>query len=567
MDVRWFTVTVAAGAIVFAAVAFARCRSDDRSGEPPVERIIRVARVIALDDTVDEQADSIAVAHGRIVAVGPWERVAIHAGADTEIVDLRPGIAVPGLVDAHAHLVGQGRISVNLVGTTSVEQIVERVAAEVAQRPAGAWILGRGWDQNDWANTALPDRALLDRIAPDHPVVLTRIDGHAVWANTRALERAGIDRSTTDPDGGRIERRADGEPTGVLVDNAMMAMFATVPAATRTEIREAILAAAAECHRLGLTGIHDAGVTADELAVYRELYRTGELKLRSYAMIGGEGALLDRYVASGPEIGACDGRLTIRCLKLYADGALGSRGAALDAPYADAPSTSGLLTTPPERLDAIVRRAVGAGLQVAVHAIGDRANRLVLDAYEGALRDIGPDDPRLRVEHAQILHVGDIDRLARLRVIASMQPTHLTSDGPWAEARLGPDRMSGAYAWRRILRGGGRIAAGSDFPVERVDPLRGLYAAITRRRTDEPHAGAVYSPDQRMTPEEALRAFTIEAAYAAFQEDRGGSLSPGKWADVTVLPIDPIRDDPERLRTAAVVATIVAGEVVYRKAP
>jgi len=554
-------------ALVLAAAALlSSCRSTQSVKAESADLILRVAKVVSLDTATPPGADAVAVKDGIILAVGAAEDLeARHGRAGTERLDLRPGVAVPGLVDAHCHLSSQGRLllGLDLLGTRSVEEIQARVAEAVKEAGPGAWILGRRWDQNDWPETRFPHARDLDRVAPRNPVYLTRVDGHAAWVNTRALEVSGIDARTRDPEGGLIHRDpGSGRPTGILVDNAMG--LVKRPGPDQAARRKAILEAAAWCHRFGLTGVHDAGVGHVELDLYRELYAEGKLKLRINAMVHGPGPLLNHYLARGPEVGVCNGRLTVRTLKLFADGALGSRGAALLKPYSDEPGNTGLLVTSPRELRKWILAAARAGLQAAVHAIGDRANREVLDAYEAAMKETGNPKARHRLEHAQVLSLQDLPRLAELGVIASMQPTHLTSDMPWARDRLGPERLKGAYAWRRILDSGAHLAGGSDFPVEHVNPLLGLYSAITRRRTDAPGKG-VYGPDQRMSREEALRAFTLEAAYAAFQEHLTGTLTPGKWADITVLPVDPVRCEPEALRAAEVLATLVAGEVVYRK--
>ena len=531
----------------------------------PADLMIRVDRVISLDPDVAPDADALAVRGGQIVEVGRFDEMAAKwCNPGTKVETFRPGVAVPGLVDAHCHLTAQGLMGLDLLGTRSVREVQDRVAQAVRRARPGAWIVGRRWDQNDWPDKRFPTCADLDAVAPHNPVFLTRVDGHAAWVNSLAMRRSGLDAGTRQPEGGIIHRDPKTrQPTGILVDNAMTLIQRPRP--DRAAKRRAILAAAAECHRLGLTGVHDAGVTEDVLELYRELYQAGKLKLRIYAMIGGTGALLDHYLGRGPEIDACNGRLTVRALKLYADGALGSRGAALLEPYSDRPEQSGLLVTTPEALRETAIQAARAGFQVCVHAIGDRANHVVLDAFEAANQDTGQRDARHRVEHAQVLHSDDLPRFARLGVLASMQPTHLTSDMPWARERLGPERIGGAYAWRRLLDSGARIAGGSDFPIEHVNPLFGLYSAITRRRVDEPGPG-VYGADQCMTPEEALRAFSSEAAYFSFQESRTGTLSPGKQADITILPVNPLTCHPETLRSARVVATLVGGEVVYRAA-
>jgi len=562
MNARFSAVLLVA--LVTAITIHPGCEAYPAEDREPADLVVRVDHVVSLDPATPPGADALVIRSGKIVAVGSYDDLKDrHVGTGTVIEDFRPGVAVPGLVDAHCHLLSQGLLGLDLLGTRSVREIQERVAEAARKAKPGAWIVGRRWDQNDWPEKRFPTREDLDKVSTLNPVVLTRIDGHAAWLNSLALKRSGIDAETRDREGGLIHRDPKTRrPTGILVDNAMDLIKRPRP--DREARRRAILRAARTCHRFGLTGIHDAGVSESVLDIYRELYRKGELKLRIYAMIGGPGPLLDHYIEHGPEVGAFEGRLTVRALKLYADGALGSRGAALLEPYSDRKDHAGLLVTPPPKLRETSLRAARAGLQVCVHAIGDRANRIVLDIYEEAIRETGNRDARHRVEHAQVLDPADIPRFARLGVIASMQPTHLTSDMPWARDRLGADRVKGAYAWRTLIDSGARIAGGSDFPVEQVNPLLGLYSAITRRRTSEPGSG-VYGAEECMTPEEALRAFTTEAAYAAFQESTNGTLSPGKWADVTVLPIDPVNAKPERLLRAEVLATLVGGEVVYRK--
>jgi len=528
--------------------------------------ILHGGRIYTLDAR-DRVVEAVAIEGARIAAVGPDEATLALAGPATIRMDLGGRSVLPGLIDAHGHLSGLAAAlrNVDLVGTRSYEAVIERVAARARSTPPGQWVLGRGWDQNDWPEQVFPHHEALSRAVPDHPVYLTRIDGHAGLANAAALALAGLARSTPDPPGGRIERdRATGEPTGVLVDRAQGLVTRHIPPPAREELRGLVRQAIAQCLAAGLTSVHEPGVGAATIDLYGEMIDAGEFDLRLYAMIGaGEREALERYFERGPIVGYGEGRLTVRAIKVVMDGALGSRGAALLEPYRDDPDNVGLLTTTPEELERLLARAIPRGFQVATHAIGDRANRLVLDAYEAALARRN-DRPglRLRIEHAQVLAVEDIARLCRLGVIPSMQATHATSDMYWAGDRLGPERLAGAYAWRKFLKAGCRIANGSDFPVEGVSPLWGVYAAITRQDHDGwPEGG--WRPEERMTRTEALRSFTIDAAYAAFEENEKGSIEPGKFADLVVLSADVMTVPPGEILKSRVEMTFLGGKLVY----
>ncbi len=526
--------------------------------------VLRGGKIITVD-AKNSRAEAVAVKGDKIIYVGAERGAAAFVGEKTKVYDLKGATVVPGLIDSHGHLLGLGQSlrQLNLVGTISYEQIVEMVAKRARETPRGQWILGRGWDQNDWPEKSFPTHHKLSEVSPDHPVLLERIDGHASLANKKALEIAGVNRNTPDPPGGKIHRDKTGEPTGVLIDTAQNLVERHVPEPPPAEVKEMLLEAQRECLRHGLTGVHDAGAGRRTLEAFKELAREGKLKLRVYAMLAGrDGKLLEEYFSRGPEIGIGGNRLTIRSIKLVADGALGSRGAALFSDYSDDPGNKGLLIMSEEEIYSITKRALETGFQVCTHAIGDRANHIVLNAYERALEAVpAARDPRLRIEHAQVISLKDIGRFARLNVIASMQQTHATSDMYWAEARVGPERAKGAYAWRRLLESGARIAGGSDFPVEGVSPLWGLYAAITRQDHKAwPKEG--WYLDQRMTREEALRSFTIEAAYAAFEEKTKGSIEVGKLADMVILSKDIMTVPPAELLKTEVVATIVGGAVV-----
>lgn len=492
------------------------------------------------------------------------------AGPATRVIDLHGATVVPGIVDAHAHLLGLGNTleRVNVAGSTSYEEVIGRVKAWAKDAKPGEWIQGRGWDQNRWSNKEFPTNDALSRAFPNNPVVLFRIDGHVLLANAKAMELAGVTTATADPSGGRIIRHSSGAPSGVFVDNAMDLFEPAIPTSTRADRKKAILAAIAEANRWGLTGVHDPGEDAETIGVFEELAKAGNYTLRNYVMLsdpgepGSAAALQNPYIQRGPQSALYDGHLWIRAIKLYADGALGSRGAALLAPYSDEPSNSGLLVSKPEHIRAWAEAGLKRGFQVNVHAIGDRGNRIVLDAFDSALKKIPKADHRFRIEHAQVLSPEDIPRFAKLGVIPSMQATHQTSDMRWAQARVGPERIRGAYAWRSLLNTGVVIPNGTDFPVEEVNPLLTFHAAVTRQDPSNFPAGGWY-PDQKMTREEALQSMTIWPAYAGFQESILGSLSPGKYADFVVLDRDIMQVPDTEILGTRVISTWIGGKRVY----
>jgi hypothetical protein len=514
---------------------------------------------------VQPSAQAIAVVNGRIAAVGSTADIQAAYRAP-QVIDLKGRAAYPGFIDSHAHLEGLGAFLMNLdlTGTKSPEEIMQRVKERVNTTAPGVWIRGRGWDQNDWAVKHFPTRHMLDAIAPDVPVYLKRVDGHAVWVNTKVLQLAGITERTADPEGGKILRDNNGYPTGIFIDNATDLLDEALPDPPVGERTEAVLRAVNACTRVGLTGVHDMGVDLELIDIYKSLIAAGRLPLRVYAAIDGSGPTWEYYRTKGPEIGTNDGRLTIRSLKLYADGALGSYGAALIEPYADEPSTRGLTLLSTDSMRALGREVVLHGFQLSVHAIGDRANHVTLDMYEELFQSAGKAgaDLRFRVEHAQILEPADIPRFAKLGVIPAMQPTHCTSDMYWVERRLGRRRLQGAYAWRSLIDAGSIVPGGSDFPVEGNNPLWGFHAAVTRQdHSGFPPGG--WMPEQRMTRVEALKAFTVWGAYAAFEEGDKGTLAPGKLADIVVLSDDIMQVAPETILQTTVHMTIVGGEIVY----
>ena len=531
--------------------------------------LLSAARIHTMDPARPQAGAMAYDRDGTIVAVGTREDLLARYPAATQI-DAGNATVIPGLIDAHGHVagLGQSQMQADLVGAGSKEEVLRRLRAFAADLPDGAWLLGRGWDQNDWPERTFPTAADLDAAFPRRPVWLTRIDGHAGWANSAAIAAAeaagGRDLSGDwQPDGGRIVRGANGQPSGIFVDAAMAQVDSAMPG-TDAEAAERALAVGMQLAvEHGLTGVHDAGVSLQQLRAYQALADRGEMPLRVYAMADGDGEALAWLCSNGPYEHP-DGRLQMRAVKLYVDGALGSRGAALIEDYSDDAGNDGLLLMTPDQLVDTAARAKGCGVQVATHAIGDRGNRVVLDAFEQVLgRDAGTDH-RWRVEHAQILTAADIPRFAALGVVASMQPTHATSDMPWAADRVGPDRIQWAYAWRKLRDAGARLALGSDFPVESVDPRLGLHAAVTRSNAQEAPAGG-WMPQEKLTAWEAMRGFTRDAAHAGFAEDHVGSLAVGRRADFVLLAQDPLAVEPRQLDELEVLATYVDGEAVYRR--
>jgi predicted amidohydrolase YtcJ len=547
-------------AAFLAAVLLCAC-----AGEPPADLIIHNARIYTAD-AGNSTADAVAIRGDRIALVGANADVLSLRGGATRVIDARQRAIVPGLHDAHGHFaeLGASLQVVDLRGTASLDEVVARVSRRVQGTTPGEWVLGRGWDQNDWADSEWPTHQALSAVSPNNPVYLTRVDGHAGLANQQALAAAGVTRATPAPAGGRIMRDAAGNPTGVLVDRAEDLITRRIPPVSAPQLDAQALLADTTLTRLGLTTVHDAGSPAAVVESYRRLVDAGRLKTRLYVMRIGTLTELTPFFEAGPVADDGNRRLAVRAIKIVADGALGSRGAALLEPYADEPGTSGLLTTPPEQVYALTLAASRAGFQVATHAIGDRANRIVLDMFERVLREVpGARDLRHRIEHAQILDAAEIPRFARLGIVASMQPTHATSDMPWVPARIGSDRMDeGAYVWAKLRAAGTRIAAGSDFPVEEPNPLFGFYAAITRQdRSGQPAGG--WLPAERMSRVDALRALTIDAAYAAHAETLVGSLEAGKRADLVMLSDDIMRVPPQQILRTSVRLTVIGGEVAY----
>ena len=531
----------------------------------PEHVLIHNARIYTIDRGFSTADSMVFSSGGEISFVGNVEPMR-EMFPDAKQIDLEGKTIIPGLIDAHAHLAGLAvsLAQAQLQGTTSKEDVIRKLREHEASLAAGDWLLGRGWDQNDWPVQEFPSSADLDHAFPDRPVWLRRIDGHAAWGNSAALAMADQDMSGDwQPQGGHIYRDEKGQVSGVLVDGAMDLVDKAVPEMSPELMEASLDLALQKMVSLGLTGVHEAGAGRRVLAWYQQRIKDGNFPTRVYAMTGGAGETLDWLCENGAVIDD-SGRLFMHSVKLYIDGALGSRGAALLADYADDAGNSGLLFMPPEDLEAMVDKALGCGFQVGIHAIGDRGNRVALDALEAAIARY-PDNPgRHRIEHAQVLTASDIPRFAELGIIAAMQPTHATSDMYWAEERLGSDRVRYGYAWRALLNSGAQLALGSDFPVEQVNPMLGIHAAVTRQDVKGWPDGGWY-PEEVLTQEEAVRGFTLDAAYAGFMEKNVGSLEPGKRADFIVLDRDIMKVDADEIPSIKVLQTWLDGELVWKR--
>jgi hypothetical protein len=530
-------------------------------------------------DPAMPRAEAVAVIGSRIVDVGGDDEVRKWAGAGTRVVDLDGRLLLPGFNDAHVHFYQGGRslASVQLRSARSPEEFRERIAAFAAKLPAGRWILNGEWDHENWSPARLPTRQLIDGVTGDRPVFVSRLDGHMGLANTLALKLAGIDRGTPDPPGGLIVRDEHGEPTGILKDAAIDLIARVIPEPSPGEIADAVRAAMRYAAENGVTSVQEMANSSDAssagqklrrdvFAVYEDLLRNGELTVR--VSVHRPLALWEQLATLGIAAPFGDEKLRIGGLKGYADGSLGSSTALLFHPYLDAPRTSGLFAEdmiPLSRAQERINGADAAGLQIAIHAIGDRANKTVLDLYEEAERRNGPRDRRFRIEHAQHLRREDIPRFAALGVIASMQPIHLVDDGRWAEKRVGPEVIKGTYAFRSLLDSGATLAFGSDWPVAPMIPLPGIAAAVTRQTADGKHPSG-WIPEQKIRVEEAVRAFTMGSAYASFDEKIKGSIEPGKLADMVAISTDIFSIPPEEIARTHVVMTVFDGRVVYENA-
>ncbi len=511
--------------------------------------------------------EALLIQDGKVRAVGNEDELrALATTEDIIEVDAQGNTLLPGLIDAHGHVMGLGfqELQINLAGIRSLEETLEQLKAYADANPELEWIIGRGWNQTLWKENRFPTAADLDQVIPDRPVWLSRVDGHAGWANSKAMQLAQVSSDTPDPEGGKIIKDERGRPTGVFIDAAEGYVQQVVPEYTAQEQALALAAANNVLRSYGVTSVHDAGVGIQTWELYQEFASQGKLDVRIYGMISGAGSTFDALSVQGPITGLYDDLLALRSVKLYADGALGSRGAALLSDYHDEPGNKGLLFVSQDEMNAMAEKVVSKGFQANIHAIGDAANRQVLDALAYAQEQHPNPDQRNRVEHAQIIELQDLPRFKELNIIASMQPTHATSDKNMAEDRVGSERIKGAYAWQTLLGQGTVVASGSDFPVESANPFLGLYAAITRKDIEGNPLGGWYA-NEAMTREQTLRSFTLDAAYAGFQEDVLGSLEEGKWADFIIIDRDIMRVEDSEIWQTEVLQTWVAGEPVFTR--
>lgn len=568
------------GAVRSLSIAFLLMAAAACSRAPAVEPaslVLQNGRIVTVDDAKPE-AQAMAVRGDTIVAVGTNEEIQPYVGQDTEVIDLGGQLAIPGFIEGHGHFtgVGQARMSLNLTKAKSWDEVVAMVAEAAKQAKPGEWILGRGWHQEKWDKVpepnveGFPTHEAVSRVSPDNPVLLTHASGHATFANAKAMALAGVTRTTPNPPGGEILKDRRGSPIGIfretasgLVRKALAADRAKMtPAEIEAELRRQIALASEEALSKGVTSFQDAGSSFETIDVFKKIVDEGQLRLRLWVMIRAANEELAQKLAAYRLVNYGDKRLTVRAIKLTLDGALGSRGAWLLEPYADLPGSTGLNTVPVEVAKETARLAMQHGFQFCVHAIGDRANREALNIFEEAFK-ANPDKTglRWRIEHAQHIDVADIPRFGQLGVIASMQGIHCTSDAPYVIQRLGEKRAEeGAYVWQKLMRSGAIVSNGTDAPVEDVDPIASYYASVTRKLDD----GRRFYPEQAMSRMEALKSYTWNAAYAAFEEDIKGSLAPGKLADVTVLSKDILTVPEDEIRSARVVYTIVGGRVMHR---
>ena len=510
-----------------------------------------------------EQFTTLVVDLGKVVAIGD-DRL-VENFSEANIIDGQGKTLIPGITDAHGHVssLGYTLLQIDLRDTSSARQAATQIADYAQKKPYLKWIQGRGWNQVLWPGQQFPSAKILDELVSDRPIWLERIDGHAGWANSKALALAGINANTISPPGGEILRDANGQPTGILVDNAMSIINDILPPPSDEELAAAVDAATHHLLTLGITSTHDAGVSATEHRFYTELASQEMLAVRLYGMISSTDPELASILSAGPTVDDND-LYSVKSVKVYTDGALGSRGAAMLEPYADRPGHRGLLLTSQQQLRSIFTDAIKAEFQVAIHAIGDKGNQIGLDEVEHAYATVGGETLRHRMEHAQIVALADIPRFKALNVIPSMQPTHATSDMNMAEDRIGAERLKGAYAWRSFLDQGSRLVSGSDYPIELANPFHGIHAAVTRQnKANQPEQGWI--PEQSITIEEAMRSFTIDAAWAAHQENVLGGLSPGKWADFIIIDQDLFTIPSQDLWKTEVLQTWLAGKRVYEK--
>jgi predicted amidohydrolase YtcJ len=515
-------------------------------------------------------AQAIAVKADRIVFVGTNAAAEKFIGKDTRVVDLNGNTVLPGFTDSHQHLsgVGQREMTLNLENTSSLADLLAKLKERVDQTKPGDWVTGRGWIETHWEPAAFPTRWDLDKVSPNNPVILGRADGHGAVANTAALKLAGVDKDTPNPFGGEISKdKQSGEPNGMLLDAAQGLVRRRVPPTTPEEAERAVVLGVKRDIELGWTQIQDAGGSYADVDIFKKLYTAGTIKLRIYKAVYGPGPNATRLINEGATVGAFGNRFTLRTIKVVSDGALGSRGAALLAPYSDMPDTFGFLTVKAEELRPMLIDALRKGIQVETHAIGDRANRFILDEYETALKAVPASErkvaePRWRVEHAQIVNPADIPRFAKLGIIPSMQPSHAIGDLFFAPKRLGIERLAGAYAWQSFIKSGVVVPGGSDAPVERGEPMIEFYAAVARK-DQKGFSGEGWHLEEAVTREQALKMFTIWPAYAAFEEKLRGTIEVGKLADLTILSADIMKIPELEILKTRCVMTVINGEIVH----
>ena len=535
----------------------------------PADLVFKNGTVYTANDRAPK-AQAIAVKGDRIVYVGSNNGVQRYVGTQTRVVDLKGRAVFPGFTDAHQHLSGVGfrEMTLNLEGTTSLEDLLAKLKTRVDQAKPGEWVTGRGWIETHWQPPVFPTRWDLDKVSPNNPVILGRADGHGAVANTAALKIAGVDKSTPNPFGGEISKdKQSGEPNGMLLDAAQGLVRRKVPPTTREDAERAVVLGAKRDVELGWTQVQDAGGGFDDVDIFKKLYASGAIKLRIYKAVYGPGASAERLIREGALVGEFQNRLTVRTIKVVSDGALGSRGAALQAPYSDAPDTSGFLTVKTEELRPMLVAALRNGIQVETHAIGDKANRYILDEYETALKAVPRgerkvSEQRWRVEHAQIVNPADIPRFAKLGIIPSMQPSHAIGDLFFAPSRLGMERLKGAYAWESFIKSGIVVPGGSDAPVERGEPMIEFYAAVARK-DQKGFSTTGWHPEEAVTRGQALKMFTVWPAYAAFEEKLRGSIEVGKLADLSILSADIMTIPELEILKTQCVMTVINGEIVF----
>src|SRR6266852_1309560 len=535
----------------------------------PADLIFTNSNVYTANDQ-QPRAEAVAVKMDRIVFVGSNAEAKKYQGANTRVVDLHGATVLPGMTDAHHHLEGVGfrEMTLNLEGITNLQDFLAKVKARVAQAKPGEWVTGRGWIETFWTPPVFPTRWDLDKVSPNNPVILGRSDGHGTVVNSAALKIAGITKDTPSPFGGEISKdKQSGEPNGMLLDSAQGLVRRHVPPTSRADAERAVVLGVQRDIGLGWTQVQNPGGSYQDIEIYRKLYSDGKIKLRIYKVLSAPGKEAQRLLTEGPIIGAFGNRLTVRSLKFYADGSLGSRSAALLEPYSDAPDTSGFLTVKEEVLLPVLEEALRKGIQCETHAIGDRGNRFILDEYEKALNAVPVSqrkiaDPRWRVEHSQIVNPLDIPRFKKLGIIPSMQPSHAIGDLHFAPARLGMKRLEGAYAWNSFIKSGVVVPGGSDAPVERGEPMIAFYAAVARKDI-RGFSGEGWHPEEAVSRDQALKMLTIWPAYAAFEENLRGSIEVGKLADFTVLSADIMKIPEMEILKTHCVMTVIGGEIVY----